>query len=84
MEQLIRSSDLSVMQVEMDVYTALKKVRAETPLLHLVSSTGVVAECAKSSLIGSSCALAITRKRRVPADGSSRGSSARHQIEGAT
>ena len=38
MEQLIRSSDLSVMQVEMDVYTALKKVRADTPLLHLVSS----------------------------------------------
>lgn len=27
MEQLIQSSDLFVMQVEMDVYTALKKVR---------------------------------------------------------
>lgn len=26
MEQLIQSSDLFVMQVEMDVYTALKKV----------------------------------------------------------
>lgn len=29
MEQLIQSSDLFVMQVEMDVYTALKKVRGE-------------------------------------------------------
>lgn len=28
MEQLIQSSDLFVMQVEMDVYTALKKVEA--------------------------------------------------------
>lgn len=27
MEQLIQSSDLFVMQVEMDVYTALKKVQ---------------------------------------------------------
>lgn len=31
MEQLIQSSDLFVMQVEMDVYTALKKVQ-ETQL----------------------------------------------------
>lgn len=31
MEQLIQSSDLFVMQVEMDVYTALKKVPGKTP-----------------------------------------------------
>lgn len=29
MEQLIQSSDLFVMQVEMDVYTALKKVQGK-------------------------------------------------------
>lgn len=34
MEQLIQSSDLFVMQVEMDVYTALKKVRWKSYILY--------------------------------------------------
>lgn len=36
MEQLIQSSDLFVMQVEMDVYTALKKVEQNVHILYAI------------------------------------------------
>lgn len=40
MEQLIQSSDLFVMQVEMDVYTGLKKVHLTmTPFYNLQKTT---------------------------------------------
>lgn len=46
MEQLIQSSDLFVMQVEMDVYTALKKVETNAQkTLTLRLNTPVSIEC---------------------------------------
>lgn len=39
MEQLIQSSDLFVMQVEMDVYTALKKVQEIMMCFKTISCT---------------------------------------------
>lgn len=48
MEQLIRSSDLFVMQVEMDVYTTLKKVTRKKLLLFIGELIYFKALCSNS------------------------------------